>query len=134
MSKIEDLLMRKDGAVQDYDETLVKCKAEETEINDEIEKLEKEFERKIKALFRGVIANVTATKERLIVFIGTTPQDFFGFGFLSPSLGPDTTLNDSSVTKLVAYTSSTWTFDDKFITRATADKIKALYIEYYGEL
>ena len=120
MSKIEDLLMRRDAAVQDYDETIAKCKAEETEINDEIEKLEKEFEQKVKRLFRGVHLTIQVNKEGLEISLGEeSHKEFFLYG---------------SDTHIFGYNSTSYGFKKQYITRATADKIKALYIEYFGEL
>jgi len=119
MSKIEDLLMRKDAAVQDYDETIAKCKAEETEINDEIEKLEKEFEQKVKRLFRGVKVNIFTRKDGFEVHFGNPENGHF--------------LGNSNV-RIIGYNTTSYSFNDDYISRETADKIMVLYIEYYGEL
>jgi|LGOV01.1.fsa_nt_gb hypothetical protein len=120
MSKIDELESKKINNDLEFTEAGKIFHETSSEINAEIEKLEKEFEQKVKRLFRGIHINIKANKEGLEVCLGeASTEEHFMFG---------------SNPHILGYNSSSYGFKKVYIARATADKIKALYIEYFGEL
>ena len=106
MSKIDELFTKKSEAIARQEEIVSGFNSELNDIDNEIDDLVAEFKRKVRSTFRGVRLHITVDHDELNVQIGDTA---------------------------VHYSATNFSFREDILTQATAEKIRDLFIEYFGK-
>lgn len=134
MSKFNELKQRQEKTIEDQNNAVRELSCQVDKFNGKIEKLYKEFNRKIKQHVKGIKLNPLANAERFIVYIGKGKKVrnlYLSFNFIDSVDEYDSYKN---VPRILEYRSNLWIFDEDVITKQIAEALKAIYIEYFGEL
>ena len=115
MSKIGELVEKRNIAEANRGELLDKSDLEINGINAELDKVVHEFIKKVKARFRGVNLAIEVDEQSLNLYLGELP-------------------NESYSIRVLQYNKDIYRCNTKLITSETGSKIRDFHIEYFGEL
>ena len=108
MAKIDELNKLKKELQEEHENNIANYYEAIDNCIEEIKRLHKEFEQKIKRLFRGVEVKIQINADSFALFIGRY--------------------------YVINYAKNFYNADTELIKEETARKVMELYIEYFGEL
>lgn len=117
----KELSDRKQKVEDEFEDIVSKYQTEINDINEEIEKLKTECQRKIERKFRGIIVEVDVEPNSLIIGI-------------EKHIDPIPFASTYSYNIVLEYSPNRYEVNSQLISDTLAKKIKDIYIEYFGQL
>lgn len=131
----KELSERRQKVQDEFEDIVSKYQTEINDIDEEIEKLKTECQRKIERKFRGIIVEVDVEPNELMISVGEEIEVVPFNRYSSSKLVEMIPFNSHSSSEIVLqYSPNLYEVNTQLISDTLAKKIKDIYIDYFGQL